>query len=174
MAVGKREGLLYPLYPRSIIFSVLVSMALGLLSGCGVYSSKYSCPPGYNGMCESVEDAYHDSVNGVDPRKFDARWQKRHRKWLKQHKDLVAARKRAMQSKEKTKGEAPGYRKDLFRELRSLIQQPETPVVVPPRVMRGLVLGVAENSMFVSPHYVFFMLDRPRWLLRKVPEENLK
>ncbi len=167
MAVGKKR----PLYPRSIIFSVLALMILGL-SGCGVtpYSSKYACPPGYSGVCESMEDAYQDSVNGIDPRKFDKKYMKGRKKWEKKHADLVAARKKAEEARENVRGEAPGYRESLFHELRSLIQEPETPVVVPPRIMRGLVLGVAEKKVFVSPHYVFFMLDEPRWTLKKVPE----
>ena len=73
--MAARRGGKCPLYSRSVIFSVLALTILEL-SGCGVtpYSSKYACPPGYNGVCESMEEAYQDSVNGIDPRKFDKKY----------------------------------------------------------------------------------------------------
>ena len=160
-------------YPYWHGFSLLLILLLGMgLSGCGVtpYSSKFSCPPGYNGMCESVMEAYQDSVDGIDPRQFDPKWQKARKKWEEKHADLLEARRKAREAKENVKGEAPDYRESLFTELKALIQAPETPVLVPPRVVRGLVLGLAEKEVFVSPHYVFFQLDEPRWVLKKFPE----
>ncbi|WP_041434694.1 TraV family lipoprotein [Thermodesulfatator indicus] len=134
------------------------------------YRSDFSCPPTYSGICASPIDAYNDSVNDIDPRQFDPRWQKKRKKWEEKNKELLEARKQAALKKQESSAEAPNYRAELFRELRDLIEAPETPVVIPPKIVRALVLGTPDGKMYVAPHYVFFMLDEPRWVLRKIPE----
>jgi len=153
-------------------FRLLLMGFMGILLGCGVtpYQTKSHCPPSFLGLCESPIDAYHDSVNGIDPRQFDPKWKKRRAEWEEKNKALIEARKRAELKKVGLSSEAPTYRAELFRELRDLIEAPETPVVIPPKIVRALVLGTPDGKMYVAPHYVFFMLDEPRWVLRKIPE----
>ncbi len=171
-AKGIRKSWLWPGFK---FLPVLILWTL--LSGCGVtpYKSEFSCPPTYGGICESPVDAYRDSVHGIDPRKFDPEWQKKRKKWEEKHRDLLEARKRAAGEATDTPQttEAPGYRARLFEELKDLIGAPETPVLLPPRVMRALVLGTPDGRIYVAPHYVFFMLDEPRWVLRKIPEREV-
>lgn len=166
---GIRKSWLWPGFRPLTVFLLWM-----LLSGCGVtpYKSEFSCPPTYGGLCESPVDAYRDSVHGIDPRKFDPEWRKKRRKWEEKHRDLLRARKQAAGETTETPQatEAPDYRARLFEELRDLIGAPETPVLLPPRVMRALVLGTPDGRIYVAPHYVFFMLDEPRWVLRKIPE----
>lgn len=162
------------LWPGFKIFSFLV---WALLAGCGVtpYKSEFTCPPTYEGLCESPIDAYRDSVHGIDPRKFDPEWQKRRKKWEEKHRELLSARKQAKrQAENATQADfAPNYRAQLFEELKGIISAPETPVLLPPKVMRALVLGTPDGKIYVAPHYVFFILDEPRWVLRKIPERKI-
>lgn len=172
-AKGIRKSWLWPGFKALSVF------LLGtLLSGCGVtpYKSEFSCPPTYGGICESPIDAYRDSVHGIDPKKFDPEWQKKRKKWEEKHRDLLEARKRAAGEATDTPQttEAPDYRAQLFEELRNLIEAPKTPILLPPRVMRALVLGTPDGRIYVAPHYVFFMLDEPRWVLRKIPEREIR
>ena len=149
---------------------------LFLICGCGItpYESKFSCPPTYQGLCESPIDAYRDSVNGIDPRQLDPEWKEKRAKWEEKNKALIEARKQAEIRRAGTSSEAPTYRAELFKELRDLIEAPETPVVIPPKIVRALVLGTPDGKMYVAPHYVFFMLDEPHWVLRKIPERPLR
>ena len=153
--------------------SALGLMALlGLsLSACSPYSSHFKCPPSYGGVCESTQDAYYDSKHGIDPRKFDKKWQKKHKKWQKKHAKLLKARKEAKEAQART-GDAPEYRASLFKELRGLISDSRTPVVIPPKIGRALILGYTDRKELIAPHYVYFMLDEPRWVLQKIPERR--
>ncbi len=157
--------------------------SLFVMTGCSgtlmPYESSFQCPGGYNGICESIDDAYHDSVNGIDPRQFDEEWQEKKADWAESHSKLVEARKKI--GKETNTLSRPGdtalkpssYRESYFRKLKGLIDAPETPVLVPPKVIRILVLPrtYERNRSLVGSHYLFSQLeDGPRWILRKVPE----
>ena len=158
MVAAKSTGLSYTL----LLISSLV------LLGCSPYSSEFACPGTYDGVCESPQDAYNDSVNGIDPRQYDEKWQQRRRKWEEKNRALIEARARAMSGN--VTGEAPDYRQTLFLKMKETLERPETPVLVPPRIGRALVLGFSQGDLFVAPHYIFFTMDRPRWTYRKVQE----
>ena len=167
----------------------IAALSLALCS-CATtpYRSKFQCPGTYPGQCESIQTAYQDSVHRFDPRLFDKNWVKRQRQWEKKNAGLIRARKKAGIKVEtvdeklrKLKSTAPDtagyeYRKKLFAELKELLSEPEKPVIVPPKVVRVLVLSTlakdnGTKKIFVSPHYIYFMLDEPHWLLHKVPEK---
>lgn len=153
-----------------ILFTLLIIFSLG---ACSPYSSKFSCPGTYGGVCESMQDAYEDSVAGVDPRQFDTKYQEKKRKWEEANKELIEARKQAKGRGLEEDGEAPGYRKALFEELKNVISAPTTPILIPPTVQRALVLGHANGKVFTAPHYIFFILDEPKWVLGKLPEQTV-
>jgi len=152
--------------------------SLFVLGGCSgtlmPYESSFQCPGGYNGICESIDDAYQDSVNGIDPRQFDKEWQEKKADWAEGHEELVKARKQTG----KTAGashsvQSDSYRESYLRKMQNLIDAPETPVLVPPKVIRILVLPrtYEHNRSLVGSHYLFSQLeDGARWILRKVPE----
>jgi len=154
------------------------------------YRSRFQCPPTHPGHCETVRQAYEDSLHGIEPKLFDPEWIKREREWEKKHALLIKARKQAGENVETldeklkklkshakdTSSEEISYRKKLFQELRQLLQEPEKPIVVPPKVVRVLILSTLARDtdgreIYISPRYVYFMLDKPRWLLHKLPEK---
>lgn len=160
---------------HSIVCSLLVALA-GATTGCGVlnpYKAEFSCADGsFNGNCESVEDAYHDSVKGIDARQADPRWREKRQEWEKKNKDLVELRKKA-DAGSADYHEAIGYRAMLFNEMKGALQAPETPLLVPPTPIRILVLdsvGGEDGALYTSPHYAWVILDKPKWSLKKIPE----
>ena len=172
----------------SLIRTFFASISVILLFGCATtpYRSKFQCPGGYAGQCESIQQAYKDSIHNFDPRLYDEKWVKREKEWERKHAALIRARKQAGEDiktiderlKEHKKGSSTNetlYREKLFKELKDLLSEPEKPIVVPPKVVRVLVLSTLakesrDREIFISPRYIFFMLDRPRWLLHKVDE----
>jgi conjugal transfer pilus assembly protein TraV len=142
------------------------------------YESSFQCPGGYNGICESIDDAYHDSVNGIDARQFDEKWKEHKADWEESHAELIAARK-SISAIDKASGTVStgqkpvSYRESYLRKMKDLIDAPETPVLVPPKVIRILVLPrtYEQRRSLVGSHYLFSQLeDGPRWILRKIPE----
>jgi len=156
--------------------------SLFVMTGCSgtlmPYESSFQCPGGYNGICESIDDAYHDSVNGIDARQFDEKWKEHKADWEESHAELIAARK-SISAIDKASGTVStgqkpvSYRESYLRKMKDLIDAPETPVLVPPKVIRILVLPrtYEQRRSLVGSHYLFSQLeDGPRWILRKIPE----
>ena len=63
------------------------------------------------------------------------------------------------------------YKGALFREMTSIIEQPRTPMLKQPEVLRVLVLGYTggENEFF-SHRYMYMIVSKPRWILDPVQE----
>lgn len=160
---------------RSIICSLLVTLS-GAAVGCGVlnpYKSEFSCADGsFNGNCEAVDDAYHDSVKGIDARQADPKWRSKRQEWEKKNKELVELRKQA-DAASPDYHDAIGYRTMLFSEMKGALAAPETPLLIPPTPVRFLVLdsvGGEEGALYTSPHFGWVILDKPKWALKKIPE----
>ena len=58
------------------------------------------------------------------------------------------------------------YEHDLYGRITDLLQAPSTPVVVPPKVMRVLLLPYEgkENELYML-RYAYIFVDRPHWVL---------
>jgi conjugal transfer pilus assembly protein TraV len=58
------------------------------------------------------------------------------------------------------------YQSVLYRKLTGLLQAPDTPLVVPPKVMRVLLLPYEgdQDELYLT-RYAYIFTDRPRWVL---------
>jgi type IV conjugative transfer system lipoprotein TraV len=166
-------------YQHLIDFNkILFTFACLLLSGCSMtpYSSDFKCSDTYNGICEPVENAYKDSVNGINPADYDEKYQQKRKKWEDNHKNLLLARKQKEAEKKAMindmSGENISYREVLFKQYKNYLKEPAAPVVIPPKPMRILILDSAskDKNIYTTPHYVYFLLDRPKWILKKIHE----
>jgi conjugal transfer pilus assembly protein TraV len=110
--------------------------------------SDFNCPDTDPGKCDSVRTAYEESKGIVPP--------------------AAAA------------GSGDGrdlYREALYSRFAGLLREPETPMVVPPRVMRVLLLPYrgAEGELYML-RYAYLFVEEPRWILgdqtRLAGEEN--
>lgn len=58
------------------------------------------------------------------------------------------------------------YQDALFERMAGLLNEPETPMVVPPKVMRVLVLPYeGQDEELYLNRYAYLFTDRPRWIL---------
>ena len=164
----------------SFILPVILFIG-SMLSGCGgvmhPYDTKFRCPPGYEGLCESMDQAYADSVTGIDPKLFDKKWVKRRLEYEKKHKELFEVRKKAGQKvlmlsdlvngtgETEKDNAAYSYRKRLFHEMKNILSAPEKPILVPPKVVRALVAPLetpdGEFTTLVAGTYMYVILDKP-------------
>lgn len=138
-------------------FGVAALVAM-LSMGCAVtpYERNFACPQGDNGKCVSVSDAYAEAIQ-------EGR--------LKTANPLVLERSggvqgQAMGGQPETHPEYDAYKAGLYRKLLGLLDEPVTPMVAPPKVMRLLLLPYTggDNELYML-RYAYFFVDSPRWVL---------
>lgn len=58
------------------------------------------------------------------------------------------------------------YQEALYARMAGLLKEPETPMVVPPKVMRVLMLPYeGKDDELYLYRYAYIFTDRPRWIL---------
>ena len=126
-----------------------------LSSGCSTvgeainpYSADFKCEMTENGRCISMTGAYLGSLQ-KDPGAQGTGRTARARKNTK---------KNAIDPPASAASET-AYQEALFKKLSGLLEEPATPVIAPPKVMRVLLLPYkAEKDLFMY-RYVYFVVD---------------
>jgi conjugal transfer pilus assembly protein TraV len=138
---------------KKFLLLVFVCTALGCGAIFNPYSSKFNCPETDKGKCVSVNTAYEESVSDAADEK--SRAEQKEKKGKSEEEKAIEE-----QSPEKL------YEEALFKELTGLIDDPRTPMVAPPRVVRVLLLPYrGENNELFMLRYVYFFVDEHRWIL---------
>ena len=58
------------------------------------------------------------------------------------------------------------YAEEKFKLLKELIEEPEPPVVKPPKILRVLILSyVGEENELYGWRYVYVIADKPQWVI---------
>jgi len=143
---------------------VTLSALLFLTTGCAKifnpYHSEFQCPSADEGQCMSIPDAYETSISGENP--------------LPQLCKKKLKRSQSSDS-EKTLPDMVGseadslkynYLSKKYEKITALIGNPVTPVVVPPDVVRVLLLSyTGEDNDLFGYRYIYFFASKPKWLL---------
>ncbi len=150
---------------KTFFSSVIIAGALGfLLSGCSSvmspYSASFSCPNYNKGKCVPISEAYKESVQNPNG-------------------PIAQTQQQLMQMSINTgnganvaNGTTSVYDQQVLDKMTKLIQQPKTPIVVPPSSMRVLILPyVNENNELEMGRYVYFFTGEPKWIFQGI-EEN--
>ena len=116
------------------------------------YGSSFNCKMTENGKCITMTGAYRESL------------QPRESKDEKRRKDK-AGDPRGGEALEAT------YQGSLYKRLSGLLEEPDTPVIAPPKVMRVLLLPYkgTDKELFMY-RYAYFLVDDYSWVL----EDNVK
>lgn len=141
---------------------ILFITSVLVLSGCaGVmnpYSSDFQCPETEKGKCVSVQTAYKESTG-----KKNEAGKAENKSVLKEIEDRHTDRP----------NDVALYQSALYDRLNRLLTRPESPVVVPPQVMRVFILPYTgdERELYMY-RYVYMFVDEPRWLLKNLLSES--
>ena len=165
-------------YLKLVKLILLCSLLLAF-SGCASlisgYNSEFQCPETNKGKCVSVKTAYKESLEGSTE---DNPLVKQKNK----QKDAHCAECEKDSNRNSPKPEARGlsrpepdaeysYRHTLYKKLSSMIGKPITPLVVPPEVVRVLILSyTGSNNELFSYRYVYFFATEPRWVISTAKE----
>ena len=122
----------------ALICAAILSFA-GCASVFNPYNGEYQCPDTYKGKCVSMKTAYDESIEGV---KYDNKGEKKNPLIKSNDRDPDSARDE--------------YQKRLFKKLSDIIEEPQVPVVIPPKVLRVLILSYTNNDNDMFGHrYVY-------------------
>ena len=124
-------------------------MSIALLAACTTvgntinpYKSNFNCPYKESGRCISMTGAYDESRAGADT----AAWTRRRRR------------------SSPTNGEK-AYQEGVYKKLAGLLEEPKTPLIAPPKVMRVLLLPYKNDRDLYMYRYAYFVVDDFRWVL---------
>lgn len=141
-------------------FSMLAAIA-ATLSGCALfnpYDSEFMCSATDDyGRCVDVDGAYADAIEG--------------RKNAPRRTGKAAVDDETARAQDGARHEDEGhaysaYKEAEYRELRKLLDQPVTPLVKPPKVLRTLITAYPSNDRTLyTPRYVFFFADEGQFVI---------
>ena len=163
-------------------------VAAGFLCGCSMinpYQSEFSCPDTFKGKCASVREVYMEDATGPKE-KTDKTAEKQ--RCTSTYSDAegggmvtacsdplpadtgsIAAVNASISTSAAGNPEERNYnqyRSALYDKFSGLLKEPQTPVVAPPKVMRVLLLPyTGQENEFYMLRYVYFFVDKPRWIL---------
>lgn len=154
------------------------------LTGCKTlvpYESTFMCEKSRDyGKCMDVQQAYEDALGAQSGNPAQLKPGKREPEL--RYKGATAAKPAKRAPTQPALG-SPGpneprllrtslqlspeelYRDREYRELAGLIEQPVTPVVKPPKVLRTLIVSYTAGESLYMPRYVYYFADEARFVL---------
>ncbi|RJP89648.1 MAG: type IV conjugative transfer system protein TraV [Desulfobacteraceae bacterium] len=166
-------------------FILLALVVCPVLTGCSAlvspYSTTFQCPDSDKGKCVSVQTAYDESLE-LNPLVKEQVCEdcEEKEKTKVSNEETPDEKKMETLPSDKTLSDAHApnnakydYQDALYKKLTSIIDQPETPLVIPPDVMRVLIPSYtgADNEWF-SARYVYFFVTEPKWAVSAATEER--
>jgi conjugal transfer pilus assembly protein TraV len=143
-----------------------MTLTITALPGCAAvgsmmspYPEKFSCKNDDHGQCIHPERAYEDALVGTASKSDPA---------VSTKAGAKAPSTPATRQRPNPPAAYEGYRDSVYRELKSLIDEPVTPMLRPARTVRTLILPYADRTRpdrLYMPRYVYSILDRPSWVV---------
>lgn len=148
---------------KTLTCGALILFFASFLAGCSVfnpYSDEFQCPHVDKGECTSLQNAYERSISpAVDiddephPDKADT---------PAGEKTAAAGTK---DQKEQGEGARYDYQTNLYSKMSSLIQNPRSPMVAAPDVMRVLMMSyTGPGNDLYNYRFVYIFATEPKWV----------
>lgn len=163
------------------IFTPLLVLLLALtLAGCGKilnpYSEEFGCPGGDYGSCTDVTAAYEKSFKENDETfspmvkvNIDPKVHETHATPGSKDKDDLGANSTTNSNSiviGDGQGEIYDHQTALLTELQGVISDEKTPMLLPSKQMRLLVLGYEDDHKSYYGHrFVYFIAEPEHWIL---------
>jgi len=153
-----------------IMTGIVMSLFLMSCSTLIPYEENFACRNRDNlGKCLDVENAYGEAVEGIhEYPHFDENANEKIGPDTGEHPG--GSTDPDIRRPDSVTPAFQGYKEREYRELVSLIDQPVTPVVKPPKVIRTLIfpyVGKADDTdgYLYMPRYVYSILEEKRWVI---------
>jgi conjugal transfer pilus assembly protein TraV len=152
---------------KKLIVLCLITLTCGC-AGVLPYEDDVSCRLSDNyGMCMSIQDTYNGG--------------KAHRKDLQLKPGKTVNPEQSGEPVQDSNGALSSrdlYIDNYYREISSLIREPETPLIRQPKQMRTLILSYSDASnqrTLYMPRYIYSIVEDPKYILHdyfRVPERD--
>tara|TARA_Y100001001_G_scaffold164783_2_gene198836 strand:- start:7535 stop:8110 length:576 start_codon:yes stop_codon:yes gene_type:complete len=157
-----------------------------MVSGCSLvpYENEFSCQLEDNyGKCINVESAYEEAVTGVEQYPHMQKASDRNRQARDERavsgssrvkEQPIGARQTTKTPETAVQVIAPepsaysGYRDAVYDQLGSLVAQPRTPMIKPPRAVRTMILPYSselKKDRLYMPRFIYSIVDEPRFVM---------
>ena len=141
---------------KIVICNILILSFIWCLTGCAIfnpYNNEFQCPDVDKGECISMQDAYGKSISSDLERKDKCT-------------DCAQDTKTTATAEKETIEDAHyNYQENLYNKMILLMQNPRSPMVAAPDVMRVLIMSYTgpENILY-SYRYVYVFVTEPKWI----------
>jgi len=140
----------------------LLFLATGCASVFNPYDSEFQCPDTDKGRCVGIPEAYEMSVSGDDPK--DTMGNASKDPWPVQ--DLTKAVPHGSNAQNGPTDMKYDYLSNKYETMAALVGKPVTPLVVPPDVVRVLILSyTGDDNQLFGYRYVYFFATEPGWVI---------
>lgn len=157
---------------RKKIMMVFFVLAVGFyMTGCSSlgmalnpYKEDFRCKtPDDAGNCVDTRTAYDDAKGTISL--GNKKGDKSSTDCVDCEKDGPQKRKNNWDKKPATsnKGEA-AYQDAQYQKLAELLEQPQTPIMKPPKLMRVLVLSYQGPDELYMPRYTYMKVEEAKWV----------
>jgi len=149
----------------------LAILSLGF-SGCASkimnpYSEDFSCPQTEKGKCVPIKQAYLESLQQQGKQDF-----------LFMPTPSVEEKQKGNEASFSMQNIFPQdpffetyskYNEALMQKLQQMLENPKTPVLIPPQVVRVLILPYAvERDSFYGERYAYIIVEGPQWVFHNI------
>jgi conjugal transfer pilus assembly protein TraV len=157
---------------------------LGLsLNGCSFslsklvnpYKDDFECPQAEKGKCVPIREAYLESLRkGLRDILFTPTTQTQ---FPPQQPTPQASPQKENEASFNLQSVFPydnwemysKYNEALLRKLQEMLENPKTPILIPPQVVRVLILPyAAERDTFYAERYVYIIVEGPQWVFHNI------
>ena len=175
----------------------LIVLLCLFLSGCArvlnPYDSEFSCPQVEKGKCVGIPQAYEESLRGnkvnkefkvdkkmlLNDRAFDVSLDTygKNTQESQESKEFNLAREAFSDQKKSVSRDelllSPAerhYVESLYDVLTKLLKDPQAPVIMPPKIVRVLILPYQnqDGKHLYSARYVYVLVEDPKWILHNI------
>lgn len=131
---------------------------LSLLTGCGAalnpYHEDFNCRTDpHSGHCVDTPTAYEEAVANFDPDESDK------------------PDKKSVTSTDSEPVQQNDIEEIRLQRLAELLEEPETPMITPPRIMRVLILPYrGKGDELFMARYTYLQVESAKWVLTGIDE----
>lgn len=161
--------------PKNPSSALLVAVLVGAaaLTGCRVlvpYDSEFACAKSHDyGKCMDVQSAYDEArtTEGTTQRTpaRGGQLESGARRTPAAPSGTAELRGELIREVLAPTDSGERLREARYRELAGLIENPVTPVVQPPRVLRTLIVSYSASDALYMPRYVYYIAEDAKFVL---------